>query len=84
MTVSTTGHTGQAGDLVSVVVVQALSVVRSALSATRVKIRAEEKTEGSAMDAGLLLILLEAVLALGLFVFIIWWTLPKKGKSDKK
>ncbi|MDT8364592.1 MAG: hypothetical protein RQ714_08130 [Nitrosomonas sp.] len=25
---------------------------------------------------------LEAGLALGLFLFIIWWTLPKKKKSD--
>lgn len=34
------------------------------------------------MDWGLLLLLLEAGLALGLFVFIVWWTLPKK-KKDK-
>lgn len=25
---------------------------------------------------------LEAGLALGLFLFIIWWTLPKKKKND--
>jgi len=29
-------------------------------------------------------LILEAVLALGLFVFIIWWTLPRKRGRDKK
>lgn len=27
---------------------------------------------------------IEAAVALGLFLFIIWWTLPKKKKKDKK
>ena len=34
------------------------------------------------MDSGLWIILLEAGLALSLFVFIVWWTLPKKGRDD--
>ena len=54
------------------------------LIAARAKMRAENKNRGRSMDAGLLLILLEAALALGLFIFIIWWTLPKKDKSDKQ
>lgn len=29
-------------------------------------------------------LILEGVLALGLFVFIIWWTLPHKRDRDKK
>jgi len=29
-------------------------------------------------------LILESVLALGLFVFIIWWTLPRKRDRDKK
>jgi len=28
-------------------------------------------------------LILEGVLALGLFVFIIWWTLPRKRDRDK-
>jgi hypothetical protein len=37
------------------------------------------------MDAGLLWLMLEAGLALGLFIFIVWWTLPKKkDKSGGK
>jgi hypothetical protein len=30
------------------------------------------------------LILLEAALALGLLVFIVWWTMHKPGKSRRK
>jgi len=29
-------------------------------------------------------LILEGVLALALFVFIIWWTLPRKRERDKK
>ena len=29
-------------------------------------------------------LILEALLALALFVFIIWWTLPRKPRHDKK
>jgi hypothetical protein len=29
-------------------------------------------------------LILEAVLALALFLFIIWWTLPRKRDGDKK
>jgi len=29
-------------------------------------------------------LILEGVLALALFVFIIWWTLPRKRDRDKK
>ena len=29
-------------------------------------------------------LILEGVLALGLFAFIIWWTLPRKRERDKK
>jgi hypothetical protein len=29
-------------------------------------------------------ILLEAGIALGLAVFIVWWTMPKKSKDDEK
>jgi hypothetical protein len=37
------------------------------------------------MDAGLLLLLGEALLALGLFAFIVWWTWPKKrGKKREE
>lgn len=28
-------------------------------------------------------LVLEGVLALSLFVFIIWWTMPRKPKDDK-
>jgi hypothetical protein len=29
-------------------------------------------------------LILEAVLALALFVFIIWWTVPRKPRGDKE
>jgi hypothetical protein len=29
-------------------------------------------------------LILEAVLALALFVFIIWWTVPRKPRRDKE
>jgi len=29
-------------------------------------------------------LILEGVLALALFAFIIWWTLPRKRERDKK
>lgn len=29
-------------------------------------------------------LIVETVLALALFVFIIWWTLPRKRDKDKK
>ncbi len=29
-------------------------------------------------------LILEAILALALFVFIIWWTLPRKPRRDKE
>lgn len=35
------------------------------------------------MDSGLWIILLEAGLALGILVFIVWWTLPKKERPEK-
>jgi hypothetical protein len=35
------------------------------------------------MDAGFALLLFEAALALGLLVFIVWWTLPKKRRGDR-
>jgi len=35
------------------------------------------------MQSGLWIILLEAGLALGLLLFIVWWTLPKKPKRDR-
>ena len=34
------------------------------------------------MDAGFALLLIEAALALGLLVFIVWWTLPKKRRDQ--
>jgi hypothetical protein len=36
------------------------------------------------MQSGLWIILLEAGLALGLLLFIVWWTLPKKPKRDRR
>jgi hypothetical protein len=36
------------------------------------------------MESGLWIILLEAGLALGLLVFIVWWTLPKKPKNGER
>jgi hypothetical protein len=35
------------------------------------------------VSSGLWIILLEAGLALALFVFIVWWTLPRKRKDDR-
>jgi hypothetical protein len=34
------------------------------------------------MDAGFALLLLEAAVALGLLVFIVWWTLPRRKNRD--
>lgn len=34
--------------------------------------------------SGLWLIILEAGVALGLLVFIVWWTLPKKSQPTEK
>lgn len=28
-------------------------------------------------------ILLEAALAVGLFIFIVWWTMPRKARRDE-
>ncbi|HKY02871.1 MAG TPA: hypothetical protein VJM53_10005, partial [Burkholderiales bacterium] len=82
-----TGHTGQAaavvGHVAGVGVVQAVKPAINVISAVRVNIRADSKRKAF-MDAGLLLLLAEAGLALALFIFIIWWTLPKKDKSDKQ
>jgi hypothetical protein len=39
-------------------------------------------TEQNRMDAGFALLLIEAALALGLLVFIVWWTLPKKRRDQ--
>jgi hypothetical protein len=37
------------------------------------------------MDAGFALLLLEAAFALGLLVFIVWWTLPRrKNRGDQR
>ncbi len=33
------------------------------------------------IESGLWIILLEAAVALGLLVFIVWWTMPKKNKD---
>ena len=33
------------------------------------------------IESGLWIILLEAAVALGLLVFIVWWTLPRKNKD---
>ncbi|HKO89149.1 MAG TPA: hypothetical protein VJU83_11635 [Burkholderiales bacterium] len=81
LTASVAGHTGHAGS--------GAGVVHAADAPSNNKPMAglesfDDNIESTAMDAGLLLILLEAGLALGMFVFIIWWTLPKKDKSDKK
>lgn len=34
------------------------------------------------IDSGLWIILLEAGVALGLLIFIVWWTLPRSGRKD--
>lgn len=34
------------------------------------------------MDSGLWILILQAVVALALLVFIVWWTLPKRNKRD--
>ena len=34
------------------------------------------------IESGLWIILLEAAIALGLLVFIVWWTMPKKKKES--
>ena len=36
------------------------------------------------MDAGFALLLFEAAFALGLLVFIVWWTLPRKKRDDDR
>jgi len=36
------------------------------------------------MDAGFALLLFEAAVALGLLVFIVWWTLPRKKRHDDR
>jgi hypothetical protein len=36
------------------------------------------------MDQAMEWILFEAVIALGLAIFIVWWTMPKKRKDDEK
>ena len=35
------------------------------------------------MDSGLWIILLEAGVALAILIFIVWWTLPGKGRKDR-
>lgn len=35
-------------------------------------------------ESGLWIFFLESVLALGMLVFIVWWTLPKKRKEGGK
>jgi hypothetical protein len=37
----------------------------------------------STMD-GFLLLLLEAAVALGLLLFIVWWTWPRRGPPEKR
>ena len=34
------------------------------------------------IESGLWIILLEAAIALGLLVFIVWWTMPTKKKDS--
>jgi hypothetical protein len=35
------------------------------------------------IESGLWIILLEAAVALGLLLFIVWWTLPKKRRKPE-
>ena len=62
---------------------QPLNPASSVSTMARVNMGPNGMAKGGRMDAGLLLILLEALLALGLFVFIVWWTLPKKRNKGK-
>jgi hypothetical protein len=36
------------------------------------------------LDSGMFWVLLEIALGLALFIFIIWWTLPRKSDRDEK
>ena len=64
------------------------AIVFSALGdLLHVRFRLRVLQSNAAHPAPLLLmtwLILEGVLALGLFVFIIWWTLPRKRDRDKK
>jgi hypothetical protein len=33
---------------------------------------------------GLLLLLLEAAIALAILIFIVWWTWPRRGRGDRR
>jgi hypothetical protein len=39
---------------------------------------------GAMIESGLWIILLEAAVALGLLVFIVWWTLPRKPRGKDR
>jgi len=36
------------------------------------------------LEGGFWVFILEALLVLGLAIFIVWWTLPRKRKDDKR